>query len=289
MPTTAITGDLLSLIHGDDDWLILRKPAGLVCHPTKGDERSSLVGRLRLYLGVPGHLINRLDRETSGLIVAARSAQISASLRRIWQSGQVEKTYLAITHGHPAEDVGIINAPLGRDESCVVTIKDCVRTDGAVALTTYQVIHRFTRPEGSFALLEVSPRTGRKHQIRIHLQHLGHPVVGDKLYGGDASLYLDFVYDRLTAAQRAQLLLPFQALHAARLVLPWRGRRWTFSAPPEGWFLDFLPQTVRADLERDTRTPAVASEPHAMPTQRPSPPQAGEFPTHPLSAIRQQQ
>jgi 23S rRNA pseudouridine1911/1915/1917 synthase len=239
-----------------------------------------LVGRLRLHLNAPGHLINRLDRETSGLIVAARDAPTSAALRKVWQGGSVQKTYLAISHGHPAADAGAIDAPLGRDEACEVTIKDCVRSDGATALTTYRVIQRFTRPEGSFALLEVSPRTGRKHQIRIHLQHLGHPIVGDKLYGGDPSLYLNFVYDRLTPAQRAHLLLPFQALHASRLELPWRGHPWTFHAPPEAWFLDFLPEPVRE---------LVPTHYGGLPAGGRAALNVGDFPTRAVSAISQGQ
>jgi len=256
-------GDLFHILHENHDWLAIHKPAGLVCHPTKGDERSSLVGRLRLYLKEPGHLINRLDRETSGVILAARNARASALLRRLWQAGAVTKTYLAITRGHPAHDDGVIDAPLGPDESSEVTIKDCVRLDGARAETSYRVLSRFVRTEGEFSLLEVRPRTGRKHQIRIHLEHVGHPIVGDKLYGGDPSCYLDFVYDRLTDAQRAHLLLPHQALHASRLTFSWHGQEWSFEAPPEPWFIDFLPDTARETLPTFPEAGFAVSPVHA--------------------------
>lgn len=232
----------LAVVFEDPDLLVVNKPAGLVCHPTKGDPASSLIGRVRLYLGPAGvpQLINRLDRETSGLVVVAKNAPAARELRRLWESRLVTKKYLAIVHGVPTSRAGEVDAPLGRDPASPVAIKDCVRPDGAPARTRWRLRRAWRRAEGEFSLLEVEPLTGRKHQIRIHLAHLGHPVVGDKIYGGDERLYLDFVTGRLTVAQRARLLLPFHALHAAELVFTWRGRDWHFRAPPEPWFNDFL-------------------------------------------------
>jgi 23S rRNA pseudouridine1911/1915/1917 synthase len=99
---------------------------------------------------------------------------------------------------------------------------------------------KFTRAEGDFSLLRIAPRTGRKHQIRIHLAHIGHPIVGDKLYGGDEDLYLALVEDRLTELKRRQLILPHHALHAGKLVFAWRGERREFRAEPEQWFCRFM-------------------------------------------------
>jgi len=284
--------NLFDILHEDAGLLVINKPAGLVCHPTKGDEFSSLISRVRLYLKPSTlnlqpstHLINRLDRETSGIVVVAKNSKLAGELGKIWEARAVEKEYLAIVHGHVRDDHGLIDAPLGKDEQSKVAVKDCVRPDGAPAQTKFRVERRFSRyivpcdgenrqderwqcdggkfslsarPAGGegrgevglpsaldsrlstqFSLLRLIPRTGRKHQIRIHLAHLGHPIVGDKLYGGDEDLYLALVENRLTPEQLARLILPHQALHACAVRFLWRGQPMEFSCAPEPWFLEF--------------------------------------------------
>jgi 23S rRNA pseudouridine1911/1915/1917 synthase len=311
---------VFDIIFEDDDLVVINKPAGLVCHPTKNGELSSLIGRARLYLNSGGsrrepalisseedarmseltfavtgqsqpHLVNRLDRETSGGVIVAKNSKVAGELGKILESRAVEKEYLAIVHGHVAAEQGIVDAPLGRDEHSRVFVKDCVRPDGAPSQTEFRVERRFSRlvaqpavelfslsahrmggegwgelgqivspvtrhsslsigevghpssifhPPSSFSLLRLFPRTGRKHQIRIHLAHLGHSIVGDKLYGGDEDLYLALVENRLTEEQRTKLIFENHALHARAVRFDWRDRQMEFSCEPEAWFTNFL-------------------------------------------------
>jgi 23S rRNA pseudouridine1911/1915/1917 synthase len=233
---------LFEIIFEDDELLVVNKAAGLVCHPTKNGERSSLIGRARLHLGnaAQPRLVNRLDRETSGVVLIAKNSNVAGELGKILEGRAIEKKYVAIVHGHPRDEHGLIDAPLGKDEHSIVAVKDCVRSDGAPSQTEFWVEQKISRAEGNFTLLRIVPRTGRKHQIRIHLADLGHPIVGDKLYGGDEDLYLALVENRLTPEQRAKLIFENHALHANSIKFLWRSKSKEFSCEPESWFKEFL-------------------------------------------------
>ena len=231
---------LLHILWEDDHLLVVNKPADLVCHPTKDGPLSSLIARVRTYLGSDeGRLVNRLDRETSGVVLIAKGPIVAAELGRL-VAGPAEKTYWAIVHGHPLEPEFRVVAPLGKDESSPVAIKDRVRDDGAAAETRVRVIRTFMRDDQPFALVEVMPMTGRKHQIRIHLAYAGYPIVGDKLYGEDEQRYLRLVERRLTDEDRRALLLSSHGLHARAIAFDWRGCEWKFEAEPGEEFLEFV-------------------------------------------------
>ena len=234
------TASLFPVLHEDDHLLVVNKPADLVCHPTKDGPLSSLIARVRTHLGNDeGRLVNRLDRETSGVVLIAKGAIVAAELGRL-VAGPAHKTYWAIVHGHPSEAELHIVAPLGKDVNSPVAIKDCVRADGAAAETRVRVMRSFVRDDEPFSLVEVTPLTGRKHQIRIHLAHAGFPIVGDKLYGDDEQRYLRLVERRLTDDDRRALRMTSHALHARALAFDWRGREWKFEAEPREEFAAFL-------------------------------------------------
>lgn len=227
----------LEVVYEDADLLIVNKPAGLVCHPTKQGEWSSLIGRVRLYQGeqagdrdTAGRLVNRLDRETSGLVLVARSPVVARELGGLFTTRAIDKRYLAIVEGVVPASLHM-TGPIGPDVDSPVAIKACVRADGAVADTHASVVaHRQIDGE-SFTLLEVTPHTGRKHQIRVHLAHAGYPIVGDKLYGADEQRYLRFVEGRQTDDDRRALRLAQHALHAVSVEWQWRDQAWRFEAP----------------------------------------------------------
>ncbi|MGO9065236.1 MAG: RluA family pseudouridine synthase [Myxococcaceae bacterium] len=241
------TPENLREVYRDEALLVLDKPAGLPIHPTARYHHGTVVALLLRqhgpgFLAAPAH---RLDRETSGLLVCGRTPEASRQLMRAFQDGTVEKEYLAIVEGWPGEDAFLVDAPLLEGTP---TIRIAVRVDaaGRPARTRFHVAHRFVRESEPFALLRCFPETGRQHQIRVHLQSAGFPLVGDKMYGPDPGYFDRFSRHCLEPEAWVRLRLKRHALHAARLSLPHpvSGERTVFTAPlPEDLTL-FLPRVA---------------------------------------------
>ena len=210
----------LAVLYEDAELAVLDKPAGLVVHPARGHVAGTLWnGLLARYPelrawpreeGWPG-LVHRLDRDTSGLLLVARTPAAGDALRAQFKAARVRKVYLALVIGQPENERARIEAPIGRDPRDRKRMG--VVETGRAAITEYRILERL----GSYAFLEVYPRTGRTHQIRVHLAAIGHPVVGDRVYG----------------PEKQRLKLDRLFLHAAQLtfVHPASGEQATFAAP----------------------------------------------------------
>ena len=235
----------LAIVYEDDAMLVLDKPAGLVVHPGAGVEHGTLVHALLHHhpaiAGVGGAdrpgIVHRLDKDTSGLLVVAKSARAHRALVEALRRREVGRTYRALVWGEPPADEGEIDAAVGRDprERKRMAVLGAARRGrgagpaGRPALTRWRVLRRF----GPVTLLEVKLGTGRTHQIRVHLAHLRHPVVGDPLYGGRPKKQLSGGPAERSLGLALLEQMPRQALHAAELELshPVTGERLRFESP----------------------------------------------------------
>lgn len=238
-PQTPRTFDVM---HQDEHVLALDKPAGLPMHPSATYHRNTLTALLRERYGDQApHIAHRLDKETSGVVLCGRTLGAERHLKVQFERRRVKKSYLAIVRGFPPGGEGLVNAWLqpapGRYGMTMAAVPP--NTAGALHATTrFQVIRHFRR----YSLVVLWPITGRQHQLRVHLAHLGHPIVGDKLYGPDGDgAFTEFIADGMTPGLRSRLGMDRQALHAHGIGFahPEDGRWVTLWAPPPGDMKDF--------------------------------------------------
>jgi 23S rRNA pseudouridine1911/1915/1917 synthase len=229
--TTEAEAIPLDILHEDEDLLVLNKPAGLVIHPAAGNPKGTLVNALLHHCkdlsGIGGverpGIVHRLDKDTTGLMVVAKSDRAHLALSIAFRQRRMDKTYLAVCYGVPREGDGVVDAPIRRHPS--ERQRMAVARDGRAARTLYHLEERF----GGASLLSCRLVTGRTHQIRVHMAHIGHAVVGDTLYAGRQ--WRNLPDPEARAACRD---FPRQALHAWRLgfVHPVTNEQVVFEAPP---------------------------------------------------------
>jgi len=188
----------LAIRYEDEDLMVLAKPAGIVVHPTRTHTHGTLANGVIAHWLKKGEVrkfrpVNRIDRDTSGLLIVAKNQWASEQCARLQRERVLKRTYQAVVHGLVAADEGVVDAPIGNCNDSIITRQ--VREDGKPALTRYRVVGR----GAGMTWMELQLETGRTHQIRVHMSYLGHPLLGDDLYGGQR----EFI-DR-------------QALHAIRL------------------------------------------------------------------------
>ncbi len=243
------------VLHQDDHVIAIDKPSGLPMHPTATYHRNTLTRLLELEYGEKAvQFAHRLDRETSGIVLCGKTRAAEIAMKRLFETRQVQKTYLAIVRGEMREREGEIDAPLGEDPNGP-HVRMVVRPDGLHALTRFEVLERAR----GYSMVRLFPKTGRQHQLRVHLAELGHPIVGDKLYGPEgAAPFLENIETGWTRDLSRRTGHPRHALHAASIEIehPSGGRilRVDSELP---WDLEVLWQQGAESLEMG---PSVTAE-----------------------------
>jgi 23S rRNA pseudouridine1911/1915/1917 synthase len=236
------------------DFLVVAKPPDLLSHPTRPDGKPTLLGWLQEKF--PGEfiaLVNRLDRETSGTVLIARSPEAASRMGGMTMRREIHKYYLALVSGRVEAQDGMIDVPIGRlglsEENPIWLRRGVILPDdqqgrkGAEARTEFwRLAASETGAPHPISLLQLQAHTGRLHQLRVHLAYIGHPVIGDKIYGPDPNLYLKFIAEGWTEEHQRVLGLSRHALHAHELRFAWNGKELVFIAP--------MPEDMRELINR---------------------------------------
>ncbi len=205
------------IVYEDDALLVFDKPAGLLVHSVGQKWSYGLVGLAR---GARPNddvdLSHRLDRETSGVVVLSKNPTVNRKMKELFQTRMVGKTYVALVYGTPPWDTAVCDAPLGPATGSDIELKRGPQADGDSARTSFTVLKRLP----AWSLVACRPLTGRTHQIRAHLDILGHPILGDKIYGQPDSVFLEYIKQGPTDAVKAALRFPRHALHARAITFP---------------------------------------------------------------------
>lgn len=236
------------IIDETDNYIVVDKPPLLLVHPTKPNGSTTLWTELRQLLafeiasGGQVSIVNRLDRETSGVVLVAKTTAAAREFGLLMQSRRVTKEYLAIVWGWPDWESETVDVPIirqGEMATSKIYLKQTIDPRGVDAVTKFHTVKRFQKQTSNgelFALVKAHPLTGRTHQIRVHLASLGHSIVGDKIYGPNEDLYLRFIETGWTDELARKLLLKRHALHASRLRID-DGHDWSSPLPEDlrGW------------------------------------------------------
>ena len=237
------------VIDESADWIVVDKPAPLIVHPANRKPEPTLLGGVELLLayeienGACPAIVNRLDRDTSGLVLVAKHTAAARELGMTFERREVEKEYLAIVKGWPEAEEWESAAPIlraGEIGPSPIWVRQIVHPAGRECRTRFLVESRFERGDEKYSLIRCFPKTGLMHQLRVHLAFAGHPIIGDKLYSADGTEYVEWMKHGWTPELQKRLLLPRHALHAARLALPWRERciEWQSELPQD--LADFI-------------------------------------------------
>ena len=243
-------GDFPSwIVEEDDNLLIINKPGWLVCHPSKNGPMSSLVGVVREYTGIEKlHLVARLDRETSGLVIFAKRPSVARKFQMAIQNRIVKKAYIALLEGEFSQPIHV-KLPIARRRKGdgIVIVKSEVSYDRSAQDAVTGFIPLVFK--NGYTLCRVEPETGRKHQIRVHAEHLQHRVVGDKIYGPDETLYIEFIEKGWTERLATALPIQRQALHCYHYDFEFHEGTFSFTAPLQADIIDFCLKHMELNTE----------------------------------------